>query len=208
PEAGANLAARVGLGLGALMALIHAALPAVQFARAGVLLIVDIAFILVAFGAFGWFCGWAFKRLSVTPAASGEVSALQLDRRQFLVRVGGSAAVLTVAGAVVGLAGARWPVRSSAWPVPVRAAPMSPYLPPTPPPLKAREPPARKWPPPTTTRISWPPQAPARGRMAFAGHRLGRQRAVVDVGRAARHALGLRNRHHVVHLQPDWRPAD
>lgn len=113
PTAGQTFSLGAGLVLGGIMALVHAALPAVQFSRTGGLLFYDSAFILLAFGAFGYAAGWVHSRLTAlnaaqaAPAAEGTtVSAQQLDRRQFLVRVGGSAAVLTVAGAVVGLSGA------------------------------------------------------------------------------------------------------
>jgi len=107
-NAGMNIPLAGGLALGALMAFIHSALPVVQFSRTGGAIFFDTAFILLAFGAFGYTGGWIYNRLSALSAAKSDsvaVTAQQLDRRQFLVRVGGTAAVLTVTGAVVGLVG-------------------------------------------------------------------------------------------------------
>lgn len=109
-KAGMNFPLAGGLLVAALMSVIHIGLPAVQFSRTGGAIFFDIAFIFALFAAFGYAAGWVYTRLSaIAPAASAspaQTEAAALDRRQFLVRVGGSAAVLTVTGAVVGLVGA------------------------------------------------------------------------------------------------------
>lgn len=107
-QAGKNFPLVGGLLIAALMSLVHAGLPAVQFSRTGGAIFFDIAFIFALFVGFGYFGGWIYTRLSAmsTNSAGGQSETTALDRRQFLVRVGGSAAVLTVTGAVVGLVGA------------------------------------------------------------------------------------------------------
>lgn len=108
-KAGMNYPLAGGLFIAALMSLIHIGLPAVQFSRTGGAIFFDIAFIVAVFAGFGYAAGWVYQRLSAptsTPSGASPSQAAELDRRQFLVRVGGSAAVLTVTGAVVGLVGA------------------------------------------------------------------------------------------------------
>jgi len=108
-KAGMNYPIAGGLVLGVLMTLVHINLPVVQFSRTGGAIFFDAAFILLAFTIFGYAAGWIYVRLSAMAAAKADtttVTAQQIDRRQFLVRVGGTAAVLTVTGAVVGLVGA------------------------------------------------------------------------------------------------------
>ncbi len=108
PEAAGSLPLRAGVLLGAVMALIHAALPAVQFARLGLPILLDTAFILLCFAVWGYAAGAVYAHLSAPAASTDDADAVQqLDRRQFLVRVGGSAAVLTVVGAAVGYIGGR-----------------------------------------------------------------------------------------------------
>lgn len=79
------------------------------------------AWILISFAAWGGSLGWSFRRLRLAaptpaPSATGapptgapreagptrEPPVQRLDRRRFLVRLGGSAAVVTVAGAGLG----------------------------------------------------------------------------------------------------------
>jgi DMSO/TMAO reductase YedYZ molybdopterin-dependent catalytic subunit len=94
----------VGLVLGIGFALMYFSLPVVQFERSSYMLL-DGVFIIGVFITAGYAAGRIFDRLSLmaeTPA-TGEVSAQELNRRQFLVRVGGATATLTVAGAVVSL---------------------------------------------------------------------------------------------------------
>lgn len=63
--------------------------------------------VLGAFLAWGVAIGWSYRKLS--PELSPEAASVErLNRRQFLVALGGATAVVTVAGALVGnLAGAR-----------------------------------------------------------------------------------------------------
>ena len=60
--------------------------------------------ILLAYAAWGTVLGWAWERLhgATSPtAASVEASAAAIDRRRFVVRLGGATALITVAGAGV-----------------------------------------------------------------------------------------------------------
>jgi DMSO/TMAO reductase YedYZ molybdopterin-dependent catalytic subunit len=103
-SAGVTSGLIVGLVLGIGFALMYFSLPVVQFERSSYMLL-DGVFIIGVFIAAGYAAGRIFDRLSLmaeTPA-TGEVSAQELNRRQFLVRVGGATATLTVAGAVVSL---------------------------------------------------------------------------------------------------------
>ncbi|MBW7880400.1 MAG: molybdopterin-dependent oxidoreductase [Anaerolineae bacterium] len=114
PRAGTLTGLIVGLALGVLLVLMYASLPLVQFERANALLI-DSAYIMGMLVGSGLIAGLIYDRLARLPETSSEIaaSAEQLNRRQFLVRVGGSTATLTVAGAVVSLlrsAGAVEPV--------------------------------------------------------------------------------------------------
>lgn len=104
PRAGTLTGLIVGLGLGVLLVLMYTSLPLVQFERAN-LLLVDSAYIMVMLVGSGLVAGLVYDRLARLPEARIEVPAVaqQLNRRQFLVRVGGSTATLTVAGAVVSL---------------------------------------------------------------------------------------------------------
>jgi DMSO/TMAO reductase YedYZ molybdopterin-dependent catalytic subunit len=54
--------------------------------------------ILGAFLIWGAALGWSYRRLS----AAGMAEAARIDRRRLLIRLGGTTAVITVAGAVVG----------------------------------------------------------------------------------------------------------
>jgi DMSO/TMAO reductase YedYZ molybdopterin-dependent catalytic subunit len=62
--------------------------------------------ILALFLLWGLTFGWAYRRLwavvPVEPVPVPEASAERVSRRQFLVRLGGTTAVITVAGAMVG----------------------------------------------------------------------------------------------------------
>lgn len=68
---------------------------------------VSALWILLAFLAWGAAVSWVYRRLTIGTAAttvSGtSASVEQLDRRRFIVRVGGAAAAITVVGASVGL---------------------------------------------------------------------------------------------------------
>jgi hypothetical protein len=94
--AGALLGA--GLGVGAVM-LLHglgrtATVPAA----------IGDGWVIAAFLAWGAALGLVYRRLTPIPAVSGRgdfASVARVDRRQFLVRLGGATATITVAGAVV-----------------------------------------------------------------------------------------------------------
>jgi DMSO/TMAO reductase YedYZ molybdopterin-dependent catalytic subunit len=103
-NAGTSTGVIAGLVLGILFALMYFSLPVVQFERSSYM-VLDGAFIVGLFIAAGYAAGRIFDRLSLMAATpnAGEVSAQELNRRQFLVRVGGATATLTVAGAVVSL---------------------------------------------------------------------------------------------------------
>jgi len=104
-NAGVTSGLIVGVVLGILFALMYFSLPVVQFERSSYM-VLDGAFIVGVFVAAGFAAGRIFDRLSLMGDASSsaaEVSAQELNRRQFLVRVGGATATLTVAGAVVSL---------------------------------------------------------------------------------------------------------
>jgi len=57
--------------------------------------ITSAVWILAAFLTWGAALGWSYRRLSAAEVA-------RIDRRRFLIRLGGATAVITVAGAVVG----------------------------------------------------------------------------------------------------------
>lgn len=66
--------------------------------------VADAAWILVSFLGWGVLVGWAHSRLGTaapTATEAGEASAVPLDRRRFLVRLGGASAAFTVVGAAV-----------------------------------------------------------------------------------------------------------
>ena len=79
----------VALGWGADSALVE------ELARA--------AWLLAAFLAWGGALGWSWRRLAApAPTSAPEAQAERLDRRRFLVRLGGATAVLTAVGTGVG----------------------------------------------------------------------------------------------------------
>jgi DMSO/TMAO reductase YedYZ molybdopterin-dependent catalytic subunit len=59
--------------------------------------IISAVWILGAFLIWGATLGWSYRRLSATGAAE----TTSIDRRRFLIRLGGATALITVAGAVV-----------------------------------------------------------------------------------------------------------
>lgn len=68
--------------------------------------VVRALWILALFLLWGLAFGWAYRQLSAVvpaePVPGVNASAERVNRRQFLVRLGGTTAVITVAGAVVG----------------------------------------------------------------------------------------------------------
>jgi DMSO/TMAO reductase YedYZ molybdopterin-dependent catalytic subunit len=68
--------------------------------------LVNTAWILLAFLAWGAAIGWVNRRLFATVRriddSAEQASVKRIDRRRFLVRLGGTTALITVAGAVVG----------------------------------------------------------------------------------------------------------
>lgn len=95
----------VGAVLGVLLMLMYFSLPQVQFERSAYVLL-DAVFIVGVYVVAGFIAGRIYNRLVEMPettAADAQASAEQINRREFLVRVGGRTATLTVAGAVVGL---------------------------------------------------------------------------------------------------------
>jgi len=90
----------LGLGSGALMLLLSNQVNLTATAPAGA----QIAWVIVAFALWAMAANWIYNIL--TQAASEETSeanpAEGLDRRQFLLRVGGSSALLTIVGAGLG----------------------------------------------------------------------------------------------------------
>jgi DMSO/TMAO reductase YedYZ molybdopterin-dependent catalytic subunit len=84
--------------------------------------IASTLWIVTAFGAWGAAAGWSRARLYWSAHASATPQTLEtetIDRRRFLIRLGGATAVITVAGAAVGslLSGRRRApvVTSGAW---------------------------------------------------------------------------------------------
>lgn len=100
---------RLGLAIGILMALISLS---VSEASAFTLML-HLAWIVALFGGVGLLLGWLYQRFAALP---DESLIAQPERRQFLVRVGGGAAVLTVFGAGVSLALNRGDGQASAQP--------------------------------------------------------------------------------------------
>lgn len=93
--------AAVGLALGLPLA----ALGLVINTSASALPPISAMWTAAVFAAWGAACAWIFARLSAapSPAAAGTSAAVYvLDRRRFLIQLGGAAATLTVAGAGLG----------------------------------------------------------------------------------------------------------
>jgi DMSO/TMAO reductase YedYZ molybdopterin-dependent catalytic subunit len=83
----------IGAAVGAPVALISRSVG--QTATAGP--ITSAVWILAAFVIWGAVLGWSYRRLR----AVGATEAARIDRRRFLIRLGGATAVITVVGAVV-----------------------------------------------------------------------------------------------------------
>ncbi len=95
----------IGLGTGAVLGGVLALLVLrVDFAATAAPE-VSAVWIIGVFAAWGYALSWVFNDLVTLPATKSEAASgvTQLDRREFLVRVGGATAVLTVLGAGVRL---------------------------------------------------------------------------------------------------------
>ena len=95
----------LGLGFGAVMMLISNQVNLTATAPA----IIQLVWVIIAFLFWGAAANWIYNDLAHSSAktktdeATGETITVEaLDRRQFLVRIGGASAVLTVAGAGLG----------------------------------------------------------------------------------------------------------
>jgi DMSO/TMAO reductase YedYZ molybdopterin-dependent catalytic subunit len=105
-----NRAYVTGLAGGAILGLIFALLSASVNFTATTPDAVNFAFIVVIFAVWGLAIAWVYTELVKHPTTTQATtaSAQQIDRRQFLVRVGGATATLTVLGTGVNmLLGAR-----------------------------------------------------------------------------------------------------
>ncbi|MBL8163230.1 MAG: molybdopterin-dependent oxidoreductase, partial [Anaerolineae bacterium] len=100
---------QIGLAFGILMALISLSVSEAS----GFTLMLHLAWIVALCGGAGLLLGWLHQRFAALPS---EALVAQPERRQFLVRVGGSAAVLTVFGAGVSVALNRGEGQASAQP--------------------------------------------------------------------------------------------
>ena len=95
----------LGLGFGALMMLISLQVNLTATAA----MIAQVIWVLLSFAVWGAAANWIYNDLAHSEAKTktdpetGETIAVEaLDRRQFLVRIGGASAVLTVIGAGLG----------------------------------------------------------------------------------------------------------
>jgi DMSO/TMAO reductase YedYZ molybdopterin-dependent catalytic subunit len=97
-----------GLLLGVLAAVPAIFISSVLNRQANALPLVSALWILVVFASWGMALGWAYLRLSAVGAPTGPGTDLEpfvqrVSRRQFLVRLAGYSAIVTVSGAMVGL---------------------------------------------------------------------------------------------------------
>lgn len=103
----------VGLGVGMVVGLLLALTTFGRSSTSSFPALVRAGWAVVVWLAWGWTLAWAYARLTVgsasaRAAASADPYAERVDRRRFVVRLGGATAVVTVGGAVVGaLAGGR-----------------------------------------------------------------------------------------------------
>jgi DMSO/TMAO reductase YedYZ molybdopterin-dependent catalytic subunit len=98
-----------GLVTGALVGLPLMAIS-LAISQADMIPLLSLAWILGAFLVWGWLLDLAYARLAAAPEAETAAEAREvarLDRRKFLVQLGASTAVVTVAGAGVGAVLAR-----------------------------------------------------------------------------------------------------
>jgi DMSO/TMAO reductase YedYZ molybdopterin-dependent catalytic subunit len=100
---------RFAYPLGVLLGL-FAAIPAVLISSflgktSGTTPVINALWILIVFVSWGLAFGWIYKRMAehVEPVADLEPFAKRVNRRQFLIRLAGYTATITVSGAIVGL---------------------------------------------------------------------------------------------------------
>jgi DMSO/TMAO reductase YedYZ molybdopterin-dependent catalytic subunit len=92
-----------GLVLGGLFGLPMMAISASLNLTATAAPVVSLAWLAAVFAGWGLAAGYTFYRLSaMSPTAETEASATALNRRQFLIQLGGAAATITVVGAGLG----------------------------------------------------------------------------------------------------------
>ncbi|MEO0561056.1 MAG: molybdopterin-dependent oxidoreductase [Chloroflexota bacterium] len=99
----ATTALRVSAGVGIALGVVFGAISATSnFLEVSPV----VAFLWTAllFAGWGLALGWVYRDLSALPTAGDKASDEQVGRREFLVRVGGATATLTVVGAGLGLA--------------------------------------------------------------------------------------------------------
>lgn len=92
-----------GLVLGGLFGLPMMAISASLNLTATAAPVVSLAWLAAVFAGWGLAAGYTFYRLlAMSPTAETEASATALNRRQFLIQLGGAAATFTVVGAGLG----------------------------------------------------------------------------------------------------------
>jgi hypothetical protein len=96
---GAGLIAGVGVGLP--VALISQQVNRTALTDSSI----NLIWIVFAFVIWGLALEWVFRRMEATsqPTQAGEASVQQIDRRRFLVNVGGATAAITVLGSGIGV---------------------------------------------------------------------------------------------------------
>lgn len=90
-----------GLAIGALAGGAAALLGAGARAAATAAPIAGALWSIVAFLGWGALLGWSHDRLSAPRPGAGSMAVERIDRRTFLIRLGGAAAVITLVGAVL-----------------------------------------------------------------------------------------------------------
>jgi hypothetical protein len=97
----------LGLGLGAAVGIPVLIISHSVNQATGLPPLLGAAWILVTFLLWGVTFGWVYRRLvlpvSPEPVLSPSASVARVNRRQFLLRLGGATATITVAGTVVGV---------------------------------------------------------------------------------------------------------
>jgi DMSO/TMAO reductase YedYZ molybdopterin-dependent catalytic subunit len=90
-----------GLIVGAIFGAPAAILSAIQNQTASADPLISLAWILLAFLAWGAAYSWTYNKLTQSTSANAEV--IPVDRRGFLIRLGSTTAAITIVGAGVGL---------------------------------------------------------------------------------------------------------